>query len=154
MMELMYLCGLRRSEVSGLDLRDVRGDEMRVRGKGGKERLVPLGESAGRLLRDYVAGERAMVVGRHGACVALFLSMYGGRMDSQGVYAALKYSMQSKVGPHMLRRACATHMLRNGAPAEVLRRLLGHDRLSTTKFYTDVTGEDLRREMLNRHPGW
>jgi len=154
MMELMYLCGLRRSEVSGLDLRDVRGDDVRVLGKGRKERLVPLGESAGRLLRDYVSGERAMIVGRHGECEALFLSMYGGRMGSMGVYMALKHSMGSTVNPHMLRRACATHMLRNGAPVEVLRRLLGHDRLSTTEFYTDVSAEDVRREMVLRHPGW
>jgi site-specific recombinase XerD len=154
MMELMYLCGLRRAEVASLDLRDVRGDEMRVCGKGRKERLVPLGESVSKALLEYMSGERAMIVGRFGECEALFLSMYGGRMGVEAVYAALKYSMRSKISPHMLRRACATHMLRNGAPVEVLQRLLGHDRLSTTEFYTDVTGEDLRREMLNKHPGW
>jgi len=62
--------------------------------------------------------------------------------------------MRSKVGPHMLRRACATHILRNGAPAQVLQKLLGHEHLSTTEFYTDETGEDVRREMLNKHLVW
>lgn len=154
MMELMYLCGLRRFEVSGLALRDVRGDEALVHGKGGKQRLVPLGVTVQKALQEYVSGERAMIVGRFGECEAMFLSMYGGCMGSQAVSAALKYSMRSKVGSHMLRRACATHMLQAGAPVQVLQKLLGHSRLSTTEYYTDVGAEDLRREMVRKHPRW
>ncbi len=155
MVELIYCCGLRRSEVSGLDVRDVRGDEVLVRGKGRKERLVPLGRFASATLRRYLSGGRVRVVVRYGdRDGALFLSSRGGRLGPQGVYVALKSLMRGEVGPHMLRRACATHMLRNGAPVLALQKLLGHEQLSTTEFYTDVSMEDLRRVLLDKHPGW
>jgi site-specific recombinase XerD len=153
-MELAYSTGLRRSELAGLDLRDGLGEEARVLGKGRKERLVPIGEAARERLREYVAGERAVLVCRHGESDALFLSLHGRRLSSSGISAALRLQMRGRVGPHMLRRACATHMLRAGAPLAVLQKLLGHSCPSTTRLYAAVTPEDLRREMLRHHPGW
>lgn len=152
MMELMYSTGLRRLETASLDVKDLRCGELKVKGKGCKERMVPVGKEAWECVWDYMNGERAHVVVRHGECEALFLSQYGGRLSAQGVYVALKKHLVG--GVHMLRRACATHMLRHGAPMETLRRLLGHEHLSTTQSYTAVCVEDLKRELLNRHPGW
>jgi site-specific recombinase XerD len=156
MMELMYSTGLRRGEVAKLNLRDVLGDEIRVLGKGGKERMVPIGEAVRERLREYIAGERTTLAQRHGHDEeGLFLSRHGGvKLGSAGIWESVRRSMRSEVGPHMLRRACATHMLRNGAPVVLLQKLLGHEKLSTTEIYTKVTPDDLRRELLRHHPGW
>jgi site-specific recombinase XerD len=145
MLELAYSCGLRSAEVVALDLADVDLDRehVHVRGKGGKERLVPLGEEAawrvGLWLRD---GRPALV---RGACDALFLSVSGRRLDTSVLRRLLK-------NPHRLRHAYATHLLEGGADLRTIQELLGHASLSTTQIYSHVDARRLRRIYDPAHP--
>ena len=145
MLELAYSCGLRSAEVVALDLGDVDLDRERVhvRGKGGKERLVPLGEEAawrvGLWLRD---GRPALV---RGASDALFLSVRGRRLDTSVLRRLLPH-------PHRLRHAYATHLLEGGVDLRTIQELLGHASLSTTQIYSHVDARRLRRVYDHAHP--
>jgi site-specific recombinase XerD len=145
LVELVYACGLRSAEAVGLDLGDVDLDRERVhiRGKGGKERLVPLGEEAawrlGRWLRD---GRPALA---RGACDALFLSVRGRRLDTSTLRRLFPH-------PHALRHAYATHLLEGGADLRTIQELLGHASLSTTQIYSHVDARRLRRVYDRSHP--
>jgi site-specific recombinase XerD len=145
LLELVYSCGLRSAEAVALDLADVdleRG-QAHVRGKGGKERLVPLGEEAGwrvgRWLRD---GRPALA---RGACDALFVSVRGRRLDTSVLRRLL-------ANPHRLRHAYATHLLEGGADLRTIQELLGHASLSTTQIYSHVDARRLRRVYDHAHP--
>ena len=144
-LELAYSCGLRSAEVVALDLGDVDLDRehVHVRGKGGKERLVPLGEEAawrvGLWLRD---GRPALV---RVASDALFLSVRGRRLDT----SVLRRLMRN---PHRLRHAYATHLLEGGADLRTIQELLGHASLSTTQIYSHVDARRLRRVYDHAHP--
>lgn len=161
MLEVLYGCGLRVSELTGLDLRDLYLDEeyLRVFGKGSKERLVPIMGSAARALSDYLAGPRAELAAharRGGVGAAVFLNKNGGRISRQTVYATCE-RYGATVGieglhPHTLRHSFATHMLAGGADLRVLQEILGHADISTTQIYTHVDRTQLREVYLAAHP--
>jgi site-specific recombinase XerD len=145
LLELLYSCGLRSAEAVGLDLADVDLDReaVHVRGKGGKERLVPLGEEAAwRVARYLHAGRPALV---RGASDALFLSSRGRRLDTSTI-------RRLAPGPHRLRHAYATHLLEGGADLRTIQELLGHSSLSTTQVYSHVDARRLRRVYDHAHP--
>jgi len=154
LLELCYSSGLRRGELWRLSVSDIRGDFLRVLGKGNKERLVPLGGKAKAALWQYIRTERQRKVDRFNpAEEALFVSWNGGRLGLASYsYVVSRHRGGSKITLHSFRHACATHMLKNGASIRVIQKLLGHRRLSTTQIYTQVDTMDLRRVLENHHP--
>jgi site-specific recombinase XerD len=145
LVELVYSAGLRASEAVGLDLADVDFDreQLHVRGKGGKERLVPLGEEAAHLLARYLHEARPALV--RGAVNAVFVSARGKRLDTSTLRRVFAH-------PHRLRHAFATHLLEGGADLRTIQELLGHSSLSTTQLYSHVDGRRLRRVYDRSHP--
>jgi site-specific recombinase XerD len=143
--ELVYSAGLRSREAVDLDLGDVdfEQESVRVRGKGGKERVVPLGEEAGYRLSLYLRDSRPKLV--RGAEDALFLSVRGRRLDTSTLRRVIPH-------PHRLRHAFATHLLEGGADLRVIQELLGHSSLATTQVYSHVDGRRLRRVYDRSHP--
>jgi integrase/recombinase XerD len=141
-------------ELRNLNLSDVLSDSLRIRGKGGKERIVPLGSVAQKWIETYQYGERLQIVKRRNPLEdALFVSERGKRMSTQS-YQRIFHVLNAPKGLslHSLRHACATHMLRNGASVMVLMKLLGHANVSTTQIYTKVDTSDLHRVLDNYHP--
>jgi len=145
LVELVYSAGLRASEAVGLDLADVDFDreQLHVRGKGGKERLVPLGEEAAHVLARYLHEARPALV--RGAVDAVFVSARGKRLDTSTLRRVFAH-------PHRLRHAFATHLLEGGADLRTIQELLGHSSLSTTQLYSHVDGRRLRRVYDRSHP--
>ncbi len=145
LVELVYSCGLRSAEAVGLDLADVdfEQESVHVRGKGGKERVVPLGEEAARAVALYLRDARHELA--RGACDALFLSARGRRLDTSVLRRVLP-------NPHRLRHAYATHLLEGGADLRTIQELLGHASLSTTQVYSHVDARRLRRVYDRAHP--
>jgi site-specific recombinase XerD len=145
LVELVYSAGLRSAEVVGLDLADVDFEQelVRVRGKGGKERAVPLGEEAAYWVGTYLRDSRPALA--RGAADALFLSARGRRLDTSTLRRVLPH-------PHRLRHAFATHLLEGGADLRTIQELLGHSSLSTTQIYSHVDGRRLRRVYDRAHP--
>ena len=145
LLELLYSGGLRSAEAVGLDLADVDFDReaVHVRGKGGKERVVPLGEEAAHHLALYLRAARPALA--CGAEDAFFLSARGRRLDTSTVRRLLRH-------PHRLRHAFATHLLEGGADLRVIQELLGHSSLSTTQLYSHVDARRLRRVYDRSHP--
>ena len=155
-LEVLYATGLRVSELSGLDMKDVDMVRRRVRtvGKGSKEREVVFGRPAQEALERYLNDGRPKLGGRR--TDALFLNKSGGRLTKRSVQEMVKkYSMQStdtKVHPHMLRHTFATHMLDGGADLRIVQELLGHSSPATTQIYTHVSLAQSRKEYLKAHP--
>jgi site-specific recombinase XerD len=145
LLELLYSCGLRSAEVVSLDLVDVdfEREVVHVRGKGGKERVVPLGEEAAHHVACYLRHGRPELA--RGAVDALFLSARGRRLDTSTVRRLLR-------NPHRLRHAFATHLLEGGADLRTIQELLGHSSLSTTQIYSHVDARRLRRVYDRSHP--
>jgi site-specific recombinase XerD len=145
LVELVYSAGLRSAEAVGLDLADVDFDreQLHVRGKGGKERIVPLGEEAAHLLARYLHEARPELV--RGAENAVFVSARGKRLDTSTLRRVFAH-------PHRLRHAFATHLLDGGADLRTIQELLGHSSLSTTQMYSHVDGRRLRRVYDRAHP--
>ena len=145
LVELIYSAGLRSAEAVGLDLQDVDFEQelVHVRGKGGKERTVPLGEEAAYRLSLYLREGRPQLV--RGADNAVFVSARGKRLDT----SALRRLVPN---PHRLRHAFATHLLEGGADLRVIQELLGHSSLSTTQIYSHVDARRLRRVYDRAHP--
>jgi site-specific recombinase XerD len=145
LVELVYSAGLRSAEAVGLDLTDVDFDreQVHVRGKGGKERIVPLGEEAGLLVAHYLRDARPQLA--RGAENALFLSARGRRLDTSTLRRVFAH-------PHRLRHAFATHLMEGGADLRTIQDLLGHSSLSTTQLYSHVDGRRLRRVYDRAHP--
>lgn len=168
MLELMYACGLRVSELVGLPAGAVnlRQGVLRVTGKGGKDRLVPLGEEAQDWLQRYLAQARPVLAGGRAVAVAaaaggdapLFLDARRQPPTRQAFWAAVKrYAAAAgidpgRVSPHGLRHSFATHLLNRGADLRSLQMLLGHSSLSTTQIYTLVAREQLKRLHARHHP--
>jgi integrase/recombinase XerD len=159
MLELMYASGLRVSELVELPLSalNTRQGVLRVTGKGGKDRLVPVGEMALERVGAYLSGARPQLAkGRQPA--ALFLSMRGEGMSRQMFWTLVKrYAMKvgihpKRISPHVLRHSFATHLLNHGADLRALQMLLGHSSLSTTQIYTLVAKEGLKRLHAQHHP--
>jgi site-specific recombinase XerD len=145
LVEVVYSAGLRAAEAVGLDLADVDFDreQLHVRGKGGKERVVPLGEEAAHLLARYLHEARPALVRR--AENAVFLSARGRRLDTSTLRRIFAH-------PHRLRHAFATHLLEGGADLRTIQELLGHSSLSTTQIYSHVDARRLRRVYDRAHP--
>jgi site-specific recombinase XerD len=145
LVELVYSAGLRSAEAVGLDLADVDFEQelVRVRGKGGKERVVPLGEEAASVLARYLREARPELA--RGANDAFFLSVRGRRLDTSTIRRLLPH-------PHRLRHSFATHLLEGGADLRTIQELLGHSSLSTTQVYSHVDARRLRRVYESAHP--
>ena len=145
LLELVYSAGLRSREAVDLDLGDVDFEQeaVHVRGKGGKERVVPLGEEAAYRIRLYLEESRPELA--RGAEDALFLSARGRRLDTSTIRRLLPH-------PHRLRHAFATHLLEGGADLRVIQELLGHSSLSTTQAYSHVDARRLRKVYDRAHP--
>jgi site-specific recombinase XerD len=145
LVELVYSCGLRSAEAVGLDLGDVDFEQeaVRVRGKGDKERVVPLGEEAAHHVARYLRDARPALAA--GACDALFVSIRGRRLDTSALRRLVPH-------PHRLRHAYATHLLEGGADLRTIQELLGHSSLSTTQVYSHVDAKRLRRVYDRAHP--
>lgn len=153
--ELIYASGLRVAEAVGLDLENVSltAREVRVRGKGGRERIVPFGRSAEAALRIYL-GEARGILARGGE--ALFLNRRGGRITGRSVRRILEQYEQAvglpRRGPHSLRHSFATHLLEGGADLRAVQELLGHRSLSSTQIYTHVQAGRMRSVYRRAHP--
>ncbi len=158
MLEVLYACGLRVSELLGLTLAhlNLRAGIVRVKGKGSKERLVPLGEVAIDWLTRYLHEARPELA--HGiASDALFITIQGGFMTRQNFWYVIKHyariaDIQAALSPHTLRHAFATHLLNHGADLRVVQMLLGHSDLSTTQIYTHVANVRLQELHATHHP--
>ncbi len=159
MLELLYACGLRVSELVGLETSQLFLDAgyLRITGKGGKERLVPIGDEAVEWVRRYLTGARVSLTARHGACKAVFVSRRGGALTRQAFWYAIKKlarkaGVSKPLSPHTLRHAFATHLLNHGADLRVVQLLLGHSDLSTTQIYTHVANARLKSLHQAHHP--
>lgn len=158
-LELLYGAGMRVGELVGLDVDgiDFRRRQVRVLGKGRKERMVPLGEPAGDALHRYLEEARPQLAGERSPAGALFYNHRGNRMGQRDVRAMVtKYVAEAipggKVSPHTFRHAFATHLLDAGADLRSVQELLGHVDLKTTQIYTHVSRERLRKVYDDAHP--
>ena len=158
-MELIYAAGLRISELAAMESGQIDLDsyEIRVMGKGSRERMVLIGEPAARAISNYLEKGRPLLLGETFDHGALFLNNKGGRLSERYVQKMLiRYAeiagIDKKVHPHMLRHTFATHMLDGGADLRVVQELLGHSNLSTTQIYTHVTQSQARKVYLSAHP--
>jgi len=157
MLEVLYATGLRVSELTALRLDQVTEDPplVRVMGKGNKERLVPLGAEAWRLINDYMNTARPAANTRLSPYV--FLNNRGGALTRQRFWQLIKFyahgaGIKRAIHPHVLRHSFATHLLENGADLKSLQMLLGHADISTTQIYTHITEERLKRVYEKYHP--
>ena len=158
LLELLYASGLRVSELVRLDLEQINLDtrEIRVWGKGAKERAVLMGKPAAEAVANYIHEGRPKLLGEKRS-TALLVNRYGGRLNERRVQRILeKYAGVAGIGkrvhPHMLRHTFATHLLDGGADLRVVQELLGHAALSSTQIYTHVTKSQARKVYLSAHP--
>ena len=158
MLELLYACGLRVSELTSLQMVQLSMNQgvVRVFGKGSKERLVPVGEEALDWLRRYLAGPRAELLNGL-PCDVLFPSRRGSQMTRQTFWYRIKIYAQragikTSLSPHTLRHAFATHLLNHGADLRVVQMLLGHSDLTTTQIYTHVAQQRMQELHAEHHP--
>jgi integrase/recombinase XerD len=162
LLELLYGTGARISEVVGLDVDDLdlaEADAIRLAGKGGRQRMVPVGSYAREAVEAYLVRARptfAMAARSAAASPAVFLNARGGRLTRQGAWAALRAAADraglADVSPHTLRHSFATHLLDGGADVRVVQELLGHASVTTTQIYTLVTVDRLREVYAAAHP--
>jgi integrase/recombinase XerD len=158
LLELMYACGLRASEAIGLELADVDLDDrvLRARGKGSKERLVPIGQAALGALRNYLErGRPALVKGSPEP--HLFVNFRGGALTRQGLYKivrrhAVTAGLADRMSPHTLRHTFATHLLAGGCDLRSVQEMLGHADVATTQLYTHLSSERLKDVYFRAHP--
>lgn len=153
-LETLYSCGLRVSELTGLDVAgiDLDGGTVRVLGKGGKERIVPVGRQARAALQSYLAARN-----QPAAVAPLFLNARGGRLTARSVRRVvdryiLRLATMKKISPHTLRHTFATHLLEGGADLRAIQELLGHASLSTTQKYTHIGIDRLMEVYDKAHP--
>lgn len=158
-LELLYAGGLRVSELTGLHVEDLSLDAGRVlvRGKGDKERIVPLGRAAVEAVEKYLRDGRAQLQRKGRGAGALFLSVRGAPLTRQWIWALVK-ATDGHASPHMLRHSCATHMVEHGADLRTVQTLLGHADIATTQVYTHVALGRLKAVHRAHHPrgrgGW
>jgi integrase/recombinase XerD len=158
LLEVMYACGLRVSEVTGLEISDIDLDEgmLRARGKGSKERLVPVGRHASAALGAYRTRSRPALLGAR-AESKLFLNRRGGGLSRQGLYKIVQghargAGLEARMSPHTLRHSFATHLLAGGCDLRSLQEMLGHADLATTQVYTHLSAERLKDAYFSAHP--
>jgi integrase/recombinase XerD len=158
LLELMYACGLRASEAIGLEVADVDLDDrvLRARGKGSKERIVPIGGTAVGAVRIYLERGRAQLV--NGSPEAhLFVNFRGGSLTRQGLYKivrrhALSAGLADRMSPHTLRHTFATHLLAGGCDLRSVQEMLGHADVATTQLYTHLSSQRLKDVYFKAHP--
>jgi integrase/recombinase XerD len=158
LLETMYACGLRASEVIGLELSelDLDGGVLRARGKGSKERIVPIGSTAVGALRTYLDRGRPRLVGLRDE-PRVFVNLRGGPLSRQGLYKivqrhAASAGLAHRMSPHTLRHSFATHLLSGGCDLRSLQEMLGHADIATTQIYTHLSTERLRDVYFDAHP--
>jgi integrase/recombinase XerD len=158
LLELMYACGLRASEATGMELGDIDLEEgvLRARGKGAKERIVPVGASAVAATRAYLQRARPVLVGVQ-VQSRLLVNSRGGGLTRQGLYKivqghARRAGLERKMSPHTLRHTFATHLLAGGCDLRSLQEMLGHADLATTQVYTHLSAERLKDVYFDAHP--
>ena len=159
MLELLYGSGMRISELIALDLADIHLTMgfVRVFGKGGKERIIPLGKSALAALSTYLDGARGRLQGKYPKTEAFFINQRGKRLTRQGCWKlmkehALKSGIQHELTPHTLRHSFATHLVENGADLRAVQEMLGHADISTTQIYTHISKTRLSEVYKQFHP--
>lgn len=159
MLELLYGSGMRISELIALDLADIHLTMgfVRVFGKGGKERIVPLGKSAITALSAYLDGARGQLQGKYPKTEAFFINQRGKRLTRQGCWKlmkehALKAGIKHELTPHTLRHSFATHLVENGADLRAVQEMLGHADISTTQIYTHISKTRLSEVYKQYHP--
>jgi integrase/recombinase XerC len=159
MLELLYGCGIRNSELTGINLDDIRlsAEAILIRGKGKKERYVPFGDSAKNALAAYLPARQAVLSGRRKNNPALLINQRGGRLTTRSVGRIIKKIAVAKglspdVHPHTLRHAFGTHMLEEGADLRAIQELLGHERLATTQRYTQLSMKHVLQVYDQTHP--
>jgi integrase/recombinase XerD len=154
LLEMLYAAGLRVSEAVNVKLEDLKLElgHVLVRGKGDKERLVPLGRAAQQALRGYMAAGRAVLLGER-ISPMLFIRRGGGRLTRQRVWQMVSAASPARhASPHMLRHSCATHMVENGADLRTVQTILGHADISTSQIYTHVALDRLKTVYRKFHP--
>jgi integrase/recombinase XerC len=159
MLELLYGCGIRNSELTGINVDDIRlsAEAILIRGKGKKERYVPFGDSAKNALAAYLPARQAVLSGRRKNNPALLINQRGGRLTTRSVGRIIKKIAVAKglspdVHPHTLRHAFGTHMLEEGADLRAIQELLGHERLATTQRYTQLSMKHVLQVYDQTHP--
>ncbi len=157
MMSLLYVTGVRREELSKIELSDIDRSRglLRVIGKGNKERVVPLGDTTTKDLEKYLAKREAFLSESSGLSPSLFLNRNGERLSVRSIDRLVKQFGRAQgveLTPHALRHSLATHLLENGANLMLIKEILGHASLSTTQKYTHVTAETMKRVYRDAHP--
>ena len=158
LLELMYASGLRASEAIGLEVRDIDLEEqvLRARGKGSKERVVPVGHTAAEAVRHYLERGRSQLVGDLHE-THLFVNFRGGSLTRQGLYKivrrhAVSAGLADRMSPHTLRHSFATHLLAGGCDLRSVQEMLGHADVATTQLYTHLSSERLKDVYFRAHP--
>ena len=159
LLEILYGTGMRVSELIGLDMDDIHlaMGFVRVFGKGGKERIIPLGGQAIKSCTRYIEEARPVFIKKQRGADALFVNMRGNRLTRQGCWKllkghALKAGLQKELTPHILRHSFATHLIENGADLRAVQEMLGHSDISTTQIYTHVSRARLKEVYVKFHP--
>jgi len=159
MLELLYGCGIRNSELTGINLEDIRlsAEAILIRGKGKKERYVPFGDSVKSALASYLPAREKLVGTIRKRSAALLINRRGGRLTTRSVGRIVKKIAVAKglspdVHPHTLRHAFGTHMLEEGADLRAIQELLGHERLATTQRYTQLSMKHVLQVYDQTHP--
>lgn len=159
LLEAMYACGLRASETIGLEVADVNLEEslLRARGKGSKERVVPVGSRAIAEIRRYLRGGRPRLIGERVEEPKLFVNFRGGPLTRQGLYKIVQRharaaGLSGRMSPHTLRHSFATHLLAGGCDLRAVQEMLGHADIATTQMYTHLSGEQLKDVYFRTHP--
>lgn len=163
LLELLYATGARVSEITALTVDDVLGADgaaaelVRVLGKGGKQRIVPVGSFARRAVDAYLVRVRPILAARGSATPALFLGLRGHALSRQNAWLVIKAAAEragvaEEISPHTFRHSFATHLIAGGADVRVVQELLGHSSVATTQIYTRVTVDTLRDVYTTAHP--
>ncbi|MGH9523784.1 MAG: tyrosine-type recombinase/integrase, partial [Terriglobales bacterium] len=157
--ELLYGCGLRNSELVGINMADIHwsNEAILVRGKGKKQRLVPFGDSAAQALREYLPARQKLLSDRKRNSPALLVNLRGGRLTTRSVGRIVKQiavmrGLSADLHPHTLRHAFGTNMLEEGADLRAIQELLGHERLATTQRYTQLSLKHVIQVYDSTHP--
>ena len=158
-LEVMYACGLRVSELVGLRISDLTLSEgfVRITGKGDKQRLVPIGERAMMLMEDYRKGIRSHMNIKKGQEDFVFLNRRGSKLSRVMIFTIIKQTallagIDKKISPHTFRHSFATHLVEGGADLRAVQEMLGHSSITTTEIYTHLDNAFLRAEVISHHP--
>ena len=159
MIETLYSCGLRVSELVGLKITDLHfsDDYIKVTGKGSKERLIPIGKTAKKLISNYIKKVRSHLPIKKVAVDHIFLNRRGGILSRVMVFyvikdLAAKAGIKKKLSPHTFRHSFATHLVEGGADLRAVQEMLGHESITTTEIYTHLDRQYLRDNILSYHP--